>query len=151
MILVYAPWLVLFAAVTQSVPSSGYPITASWFRDRYSREEWAEALDVYQKFGADTIWQRAPPIIKRTEAELRRHPNFVWCGSANSPTKVTGTRCWEEARTELYALGLNVSGFLTYEYEEDFGKDIMLCPKYDRRLNSSRVYYRIVLPATRQR
>ncbi|XP_064618051.1 uncharacterized protein LOC135482131 [Liolophura sinensis] len=151
MVPLYAPWFVLLAILMQLVPSSAYPITASWFRDRYSREEWAQALDSYQKFGADSIWQRAPPIIKRTEGELSRNPNFVWCGSTKSATKVTGTRCWEEARSELSSLGLKVSGFLTYEYEEDFGKDVMLCPKYDRRLNSSRIYYRIVLPTTRPR
>lgn len=48
---------------------------------------------------------------------------------------------------ELKSFGLNVTALMTYEYEEGFSEAIMLCPRVDRKINSSRIYYRIVLPA----
>lgn len=54
--------------------------------------------------------------------------------------------CYDEAVQELSEMGLNVAALVTYEYEEDFSDAIMMCPNVDRKVNSSRVYYRIVLP-----
>ena len=58
-----------------------------------------------------------------------------------------GTPCYDEAVEELKSFGLNVTALMTYEYEEGFSEAIMLCPRVDRKINSSRIYYRIVLPA----
>lgn len=71
---------------------------------------------------------------------------YVWCGSVNSSTGVDGTRCFDEAVEEVTQKGLKVKALLTYEYEEGFSDAIMLCPQLDRKISSSRLYYRLVLP-----
>ncbi|XP_071113546.1 uncharacterized protein [Haliotis cracherodii] len=130
--------------------ASAYPITASWFRDRYTIRDWNTTLSQFKAIGGDTVWQRAPTIIRRSRDDLQRDLNFVWCGSTNSSTGVTGTRCFDEATQELSALGLKVAAFATYQYEENFSEVIMVCPKFDRKIESSRIYYRLVLSTTTQ-
>ncbi|XP_012936102.1 uncharacterized protein LOC106011351 [Aplysia californica] len=124
-----------------------YPVTASWFRDRFTRQEWDDTLKGFKKQGGDTVFLRAPPVVKRTSEELQHDPNFLWCGSYNSSTGTGLPYCWDQAEQELKSMGLNVTAFLTYQYEEAFSDAIMLCPKVDRKIRSSRNYYRIVLPA----
>ena len=132
-------------------PGPKYPITASWFKDRFTLEEWNKTLSTFHSWGGDTVFLRAPPVIKRSVDDLARDPNFVWCGSLNSSTGVWGRKCWDEAADDLSALGVKIAAFATYQYEEGFGDSIMACPKFDRRLSSSRVYYRLVLPTVPQR
>nr|KAG5704981.1 hypothetical protein BaRGS_022823 [Batillaria attramentaria] len=124
-----------------------YPVTASWFRDRFTYQEWNKTLGEFQLQDGDTVFLRAPPVIRRTRDDLARDPNFVWCGGSNSSTGVDGTRCYDEAVQELTSMGLKVVSLATYEYEEGFSETIMMCPQVDRKINSSRIYYRIVLPA----
>lgn len=123
-----------------------YPVTASWFRDRFSLKEWDEALGAFQNQGGDTVFLRAPPIIRRTTQDLDGDLNFIWCGSYKSSNPAWGLRCYNEAEQELKDMGLVVSTFVSYQYEENFSDDILLCPKLDKKINSSRIYYRIVLP-----
>ncbi|XP_067674394.1 uncharacterized protein [Haliotis asinina] len=129
---------------------SAYPITASWFRDRYTIYDWNQTLLQFKAIGGDTVLQRAPPIIRRSRNDLERDLNFIWCGSTNSSTGVTGTRCFDEAEQDLSAHGVTVAAFATYQYEENFSDVIIVCPKFDRKIESSRIYYRLVLPTTPQ-
>ena len=84
-------------------------------------------------------------MLIRTPDNIRKDPNFQWCGSSSSPAGLGPPDCVTEAETELKLRGLNVTGFATYQYEEDFSDKIM-CGKLDRMINSSRIYYRLVLP-----
>ncbi len=59
--------------------------------------------------------------------------------------------CVLEAEQELENRGLTVAGWATYQNEEDFSDSIRLCEEYDRRISSSRVYYRLVLPTEEKR
>ncbi|XP_041350900.1 uncharacterized protein LOC121369889 [Gigantopelta aegis] len=140
----------LITALVSSDPGPKYPITASWFKDRFTLEEWNKTLTTFQTWGGDTVFLRAPPMIKRSIQDLARDPNFAWCGSLNSSTGVGGTKCWDEAVNELSALGVKIAAFATYQYEENFGDSFMVCPKFDRKLSSSRIYYRLVLPTVSQ-
>ncbi|KAK7503103.1 hypothetical protein BaRGS_00005729, partial [Batillaria attramentaria] len=124
-----------------------YPVTAAWFRDRFTYQEWNKTLGEFQQQSGDTVFLRAPPIVKRTRDDFARDPDFVWCGSTNSSTGAGGTPCYDEAVQELTAMGLKVVALATYKYEEGFSDAIMMCPQVDRKINSSRIYYRIVLPA----
>ena len=47
-----------------------YPVTAAWFRDRFTYREWNETLAEFQEQGGDTVFLRAPPIIRRTREDL---------------------------------------------------------------------------------
>ncbi|KAH9508215.1 hypothetical protein Btru_055040 [Bulinus truncatus] len=82
----------------------------------------------------------------RTIQDLSRDLNFIWCGSYKESNPAWGVRCYDEAIQELEQMGLTVSSIVTYQYEENFSDDIMLCPQLDKKINSSRIYYRIVLP-----
>ncbi len=59
-----------------------YPITASWFRKRYTKVEWDATLDKFQSLGGDTVWLRAVPMVIRTKEDILRDPNFPWCRSS---------------------------------------------------------------------
>ena len=61
-----------------------YPITASWFRDRYSASEWDDALEMFSQVGGDTVWLRAPPIKIRSQTDILQEPAFEFCGSWKS-------------------------------------------------------------------
>ena len=123
-----------------------YPITASWFQDRFTAAEWNHSLSEFAAIGGDTVLLRAPALISRTKEDIQRDPDFQWCGSLKSPTGVGDTDCVTEAENELTAAGLNVAGWMTYSYEDNFSKAIMTCSLYDRMINSSRIYYRLVIP-----
>lgn len=138
---------VLFAQCGGYPNGPPYPITASWFRDRFTSQEWNRTLAEFQQQGGDTVFLRAPSIARRTRDDLMRDEDFTWCGSSYSSSGVQGPHCYDEAVQELRSYGLNVTALVTYEYEEGFSDDIMLCPRVDRKINSSRIYYRIVLPA----
>lgn len=92
-------------------------------------------------------WSIILIILLSLLVTLQRDQDFIWCGSSQSSTGVFGTPCYDEAVQELKSLGLNVTALVTYEYEEGFSDAIMLCPRVDRKINSSRIYHRIVLPA----
>ena len=89
-------------------------------------------------------------MLIRTPDDIRKDPNFHWCGSSSSPAGLGPPDCVTEAETELKLRGLNVTGFATYQYEEDFSGKIM-CGNLDRMINSSRIYYRLVLPVKNAR
>lgn len=48
----------------------GYVIDASWFKDRYSAQEWADTLDTFKAMGGREIWQRGVPFRRVTENDL---------------------------------------------------------------------------------
>ena len=57
------------------------------------------------------------------------------------------SRCVENAKQEIEEeRGLVISAFTTYQYEEGFSEAIIRCPGLEKRIDSSRTYYRIVLP-----
>ena len=121
-----------------------YPISASCFMDRFTPKEWEDTLDEFKAIGGTTVWLRAPPMILRSKQDILSDPNFIYCKSYKSSTGLGGPDCITEAQEEL--TDLKIKAFATYQYEEDFSEKIMLCPKYDRKVNSSRIYYRLVLP-----
>lgn len=47
-----------------------YPVTAAWFRDRFTYGDWNKTLAEFQTQGGDTVFLRAPPIIERTRDDL---------------------------------------------------------------------------------
>ena len=53
-----------------------YPITASWFQDRFSKTEWNKTLTDFQAIGGDAVLLRAPAIRLRTEQDLEQDPEF---------------------------------------------------------------------------
>nr|KAI8727386.1 CAunnamed protein product [Biomphalaria glabrata] len=136
----------LCIVLVQSQIGPPYPVTAAWFRDRFSSDEWSSSLETFKKQGGDTIFLRAPPIIQRTRQDMMGDLNFIWCGSYKQSNPAWGERCYDEAIQDLNDMNLVVSAIVTYQYEENFSDDIMLCPKYDKKIISSRIYYRIVLP-----
>ena len=89
---------------------------------------------------------RAPPLLPRSKSDIMADPNFRWCGSAKGPVGLGQTHCVQEAEEELTGLGLKVQSWATYHYEENYSESIIACPKYERLINSSRVYYRLVFP-----
>ena len=91
---------------------------------------------------------RAPTVIKRSTDDIEKDLNFIWCGSYKSGVGPYTPRCFDEAKDELEAMGLKIKAFMTYQYEEDFSDAIILCPQYDRKIHSSRIYYRLVLPSS---
>ena len=83
-----------------------YPVTASWFRDRYTRQEWDETLTKFKEqglkqiiamsnnegrpihlislLGGDSVFLRAPPMLRRSEMDIEVDLNFIWCGSGSA-------------------------------------------------------------------
>ena len=55
--------------------------------------------------------------------------------------------CIEDAKRDLLAFNINVTSFATFRYEENYNMStIIQCPQYEKRIVTSRVYYRLVLP-----
>ena len=69
-----------------------------------------------------------------------------WCGDYNG-NEFRTVNCIEDAKRDLQAFNISVTSFATFKYEEDFNMStIIQCPQYDKRIVTSRVYYRLVLP-----
>ena len=56
-------------SLSQDIPL--YPITASWFRDRFTAAEWNRTLSEFAAQGGDTVWLRAPPLVVRTKEDIQ--------------------------------------------------------------------------------
>ena len=76
-------YVIVVTLVTDSLQAFGrspfgppYPITESWFKDRYPRSEWDAVLGEFSKIGGDTVFQRAPPIIIGSMNELTADSEF---------------------------------------------------------------------------
>ena len=147
-------WIItlLFTNVISSPFGPVYPITAAFFKDRFSIDEWNDTLNKFKTQGGDTVILRAPALLIRTKENLDSDPDYTACGSNNSDGTI-GTNCYEVATQDLISKGLNVSAVVTYSYEEDYGSTILSCPEYDKILpsTSNKKYHRLVLPATNLR
>ena len=53
-----------------------YPLTAAWFRDRYSFDKWNQTLDEFRAIGGDTAILRAPSIVLQSREDFIRDPDF---------------------------------------------------------------------------
>ncbi|XP_061177177.1 uncharacterized protein LOC133185900 [Saccostrea echinata] len=128
-----------------SIGKPVYPITASLFLDRTEVSEWNNTLDQFQKQDGDTVWLEAPPLVRRSKEDLQKDPVFKWCKEYDKDT-AKEVDCFTHAQQELANQGLNIISFASYQYEEDFSKVIVKCPKYDKRITTVYTYFRIVLP-----
>ncbi|XP_062601757.1 uncharacterized protein LOC134263430 [Saccostrea cucullata] len=135
----------LFNIRASSIGQPVYPITASLFLDRTEVSEWNETLDQFQKQDGDTVWLEAPPLVRRSKEDLQNDPVFKWCIEHDKDTAAE-VDCFTHAQQELTNHGLNIISFASYQYEEDFSKVIVKCPKYDRKITTEYTYFRIVLP-----
>ena len=48
-----------------------YPITASWFRDRFTTAGWNETLSQFAELGGDTVLLKAPPLVVRSKEDIQ--------------------------------------------------------------------------------
>lgn len=135
---------------TSSVGKLVYPITASLFLDRTDVSEWNETLDRFQKQGGDTVWLQAPSLVRRSKEDLQEDPVYKWCREKDHATSEE-VDCFTRAQQELTSQGLNIVAFASYQYEEDFSKVIVKCPKYDKMITTVYTYFRIVLPGQHSR
>ncbi|XP_045196918.2 uncharacterized protein LOC123551787 [Mercenaria mercenaria] len=125
-----------------------YPVTGSWFKDRFSLAEWNTTLREFSRQGGDTVLLRAPAMKLVQYDDLVEDPNFKWCGSNFRNNPVDEYRdCYHEAVKNLQQYNITVSAIVLYQYEENYDASaIIQCPQYDKKIVSDRVYYRIVLP-----
>lgn len=123
-------------------------ITGSWFKDRFSSQEWNKTLGDFADVGGNTILLRAPAIRLRDKDDIMNDPDFFWCGpdSAGDP-HYRGQHCVNQVEEEMLKIGVKIQAWATFQYEEDFGDKIMMCP-FDQKINSSRIYYRLIFPLT---
>ncbi|KAL3881306.1 hypothetical protein ACJMK2_027759 [Sinanodonta woodiana] len=147
-------FLVVFICFAKGVESGPfgpvYPITASWFKDRFSNVEWNNTLTLFQKQGGDTILLRAPHIQLRSKQDLASDPDFRWCVSKKSSTGENGPRCYDKIEQDLSSKGVKIASFATFQYEEDFSEvGLVKCP-LDMKIDSERIYYVLVLPLSPQ-
>ncbi|XP_045206607.2 uncharacterized protein LOC123558822 [Mercenaria mercenaria] len=125
-----------------------YPVTGSWFKDRFSLAEWNTTLNEFSRQGGDTVLLRSPAMKLVQYEDLAEDPNFKWCGSnfRNNPADEYRD-CYNEAVKDLQQYDITVSAIALYQYEEDYDASaIIQCPQYEKRIVSDRVYYRLVLP-----
>ncbi|KAK3577440.1 hypothetical protein CHS0354_032291 [Potamilus streckersoni] len=146
--------LFIFLCLAQCVESGPfgpvYPITASWFKDRFSNVEWNSTLTLFQKQGGDTVILRAPHIRLRTKQDLASDPDFRWCVSNKSSTEQNGPRCYDKIEQDLSSKGVKIASFATFQYEEEFSEiELVKCP-LDMKIDSDRIYYVLVLPLNPQ-
>ena len=120
------------------------PLSAAWFKDRMSVEEWNTTLRQFQSLGGEVGVLRAPPVMLRTKAEVLADPDYRWCGEGVTEDGTPMEDCVSAAERELGTLGLNVSTWATFDYEEDYGDGILACPQVDKKINGSRIYHRLV-------
>ncbi|KAL4219146.1 hypothetical protein ACF0H5_021728 [Mactra antiquata] len=113
-----------------------YPVTGSWFKDRYTRTEWNETLREFTKLGGDTVILRAPALVSVNPDSFSQDPNFRWCRD-----------CLKRAASDLSVYNITIRSVMTYTYEEDFTNDAMIqCGTFDKKIITDRIYYRVVLP-----
>ena len=53
-----------------------YPVTAAWFQDKFTKNEWNKSLSDFMQIGGDTVLLRAPPIMLTTEEQIEQDPEF---------------------------------------------------------------------------
>ena len=120
-----------------------FPITASWFLDRYTSEEWNQTLAEFQSIGGDTVMLKAPPMGLVTRSTF--YNKFEWSGCVSTKTPRAAHTCYDQAIDDTTAAGLNVSAVLIYNYDENYSDVIMKCA-HDMQISSDNTYHRIVLP-----
>ncbi|OWF50949.1 hypothetical protein KP79_PYT07473 [Mizuhopecten yessoensis] len=122
-----------------------YPITAAWFSDHLSRDNWNETLTNFTKSGGDTVLVKAPQFQFRSQQEMEADPDFAWCGTTATNT---GPTCFADAKKEMNQLGLNIASFAFYKSGENFSDAIVACPAFEKKLVQAKTYFRLVLPIT---
>jgi hypothetical protein len=121
-----------------------YPVTAALFEDRFSLAEWNDTIDLFKKIGGDTIWKRAPPMVRRSIKELQLDPVFKNCVDG-------GKNCFTHAQQELTSQGLKILTFASYQNRETY-VGALRCPQYDKTIKSAGdTFFRVILPADRVR
>lgn len=132
--------------ITES--DAALPIRASWFRDRYSSEEWDDTLRQFQStVGGEVVVLRGPQFLLRSKDDIIDDYNtWVWCGTAPSGVGPLGG-CLDAVEKRAMAKGLRVGAWMTYDYQYDYSPEAMIrCPDLDGMTNSSRIYYQVVTP-----
>jgi hypothetical protein len=140
-------WLVYFASallcatvITAAAGVPQYPVDASWFANRWSLDEWLVALSAFQAQGGSAVWQRGANFRRRVGGaeELKNDPDWIWCWALEN--------CLDAAVSDVKARGLTVANWFTYWNEEQYDDAALLRCDLDRKINSSRVYHRLVVP-----
>ncbi|OWF50948.1 uncharacterized protein LOC110449847 [Mizuhopecten yessoensis] len=122
-----------------------YPITAAWFSDHLSRDNWNETLANFTKNGGDTVLVKAPQFQFRSQHEMEADPDFAWCGTTATNT---GPTCFADAKKEMNQLGFKIASFASYKSGENFSDVIVACPAFEKKFDRARTYFRLVLPTT---
>ena len=68
--------VVIHVSCVQAYFGPPYPVTGSWFKERYSTHEWNSTLHKYSIQGGDTILTRAPGLKIRTRDEIKADVDF---------------------------------------------------------------------------
>ncbi|XP_013421587.1 uncharacterized protein LOC106181681 [Lingula anatina] len=117
-----------------------YPVTASWFANRYSLTEWDKALGEFKAIGGDTVLTVGAMYNNRTKSSILQDKAFSGCVA-------NGVHCAEDAEQELNKAGLKIVSWVTYENSENYGSKILACPldKKIRMTSPDVTYYRVIL------
>lgn len=121
-----------------------YLVQASWFRDRWSSESWAGALEQFSSIGGSEVWQRGVPFQRiYSVTDLFLDPQFAWCYTNGN--NITGSSCFQAAAARIEAAGATLGAWISYSYQERYTPDIVLpCLEsgmQDMYIESSRNFY----------
>ncbi|CAH1798289.1 unnamed protein product [Owenia fusiformis] len=121
-----------------------YPVSGSWFKDRFTISEWNDTLDAFKSIGGDTVILRAPEIKIRSKNDIVNDPLYKQCFI---PWLGKSTDCVTATSIALEKQGLNITKWATYDYEENYSSKILKCKDFDIQISavSGNVYHRIVL------
>lgn len=56
-----------------------YPISGSWFNDRFDQDDINRTLTAFQSTGGDTVMMRGVQVESRTTAEIKHDVKFKSC------------------------------------------------------------------------
>eukprot|EP01105_Mastigella_eilhardi_P021192 TRINITY_DN5108_c0_g1_i1.p1 TRINITY_DN5108_c0_g1~~TRINITY_DN5108_c0_g1_i1.p1 ORF type:complete len:575 (+),score=149.30 TRINITY_DN5108_c0_g1_i1:73-1725(+) len=118
-----------------------YPVDASWFANRWTLDDWRSSLTQFQEQGGSIVWQRGANFRVRPGGpdEINNDPDYVWC--------VYLENCVQNTIDQVEDAGLQVANWFTYANDENYNDDTLLkCPGWDIRIDSSRVYHRLIVP-----
>lgn len=139
-----AVFLLSVHAVSGTPSTPVYPVTAALFEDRFSLSEWNNTIDLFKEIGGDTIWKKAPRMVRRSIKDLQHDPVFKNCAD-------NGKDCFTQAQQELTSKGLKILSFASYQNEEAY-VGALRCPQYDKTINTTgHTFFRVVLPADKER
>ncbi|XP_033741122.1 uncharacterized protein LOC117327965 [Pecten maximus] len=119
-----------------------YPITAAWFNDHFSRSNWNSTLYNFTRNGGDTVLLKPKQFLFRSQQDMEADPDFASCSTTETDT---GPTCFEDAKKEINQLGYKIASFASYKSGENFGKTVIECPAFEKKLVRARTYIRLVL------